>query len=91
MNYYFGILLCVIFMIIKILYERFYYKKNKIEIKNYLQESVLLFISYCILIHLLIYFELYNNLNLIGDDLNIKSNTVKDSGSAMIFTNEPNF
>ncbi len=51
----------------------------------------MLFISYCILINILIYFELYNNLNLIGDDLNIKSNTVKDSGSAMIFTNEPNF
>ena len=91
MNYYFGILLCIVFMIIKILYERIYNKKNTIELKTHLRESLLLFISYCILIQILIYFQLFDNLNLLGEIEGIKGNILKDTGNAMIFTNEPNF
>ena len=90
MKYYFGILLCIMFMIIKIIYEKLFNKKSKIEIKYHLKESILLFISYCLLIQILIYFELYDNLNLIGENNNIVNN-LKNTGNAMIFTNEPNF
>tara|TARA_B100000963_G_C22635973_1_gene677633 strand:+ start:2049 stop:2324 length:276 start_codon:yes stop_codon:yes gene_type:complete len=91
MNYYFGVLLCVTFIIIKIIYEKIYNKKNKVELKYYIRESLLLFISYCILIQTLIYFELYDNLNLLGNNLSNEINNFKESGKTMIFTNEPNF
>lgn len=86
MNYYFGILLCITFIIIKIIYEKLYNKQNKVDVKHYLKEGVLLFISYVILFKIMIYFEMNDSLNLLTDI------SAKESlNQPLVFTNEPPF
>ena len=89
MNYYFGILLCIAFIIGKIIYERLLNKQNKIDVKHYLKEGLLLFVSYVLLIQLLLYFEMNESLDLLsGTELKIKS---MNHNQPMVFTNEPPF
>lgn len=89
MNYYFGILLCIAFIIGKIIYEKLLNKQNKIDVKHYAKEGVLLFVSYVLLIQVLIYFKMDESLDLLsGTEIRLKSMT---SNQPMVFTNEPPF
>ena len=89
MNYYFGILLCIAFIIGKIIYERLLNKQNKIDVKHYLKEGLLLFVSYVLLIQILLYLEMNESLDLLsGTELKIKS---MNHNQPMVFTNEPPF
>ena len=89
MNYYFGILLCIAFIIGKIVYEKLLNKQNKIDVKHYVKEGVLLFVSYVLLIQVLIYFKMDESLDLLsGTEIRMKSLT---SNQPMVFTNEPPF
>lgn len=89
MNYYFGILLCIAFIIGKIVYEKLLNKQNKIDVKHYVKEGLLLFVSYVLLIQVLIYFKMDESLDLLsGTEIRLKSLT---SNQPMVFTNEPPF
>ena len=89
MNYYFGILLCITFIVSKIIYEKIYNKQNKIDVKHYLKEGLLLFVSYIILVNGLIYLQMNDSLNLL-DGVTLDNAAIKSS-QPMVFTNEPPF
>lgn len=89
MNYYFGILLCIASIIVKIVYEKIFNKQNKIDVKYYLKEGFLLFVSYVLLIQLLLYLQMDESLDLLsGTELQLKS---MNNNQPMVFTNEPPF
>lgn len=86
MNYIFGLLLSLAFIVIKILYEKIYNKNNIIELKKYISDFIILLLSYYSIINLLTYFNLTQYLIII-DDITSKTFT----SQPQIFTNEPPF
>ena len=87
MNYIFGILLSLAFIVIKILYEKIYNKNNIIELKKYISDFIILLLSYYSIINLLTYFNLTQYLIIVDD---ITSKTISGN-HPQIFTNEPPF
>ena len=90
MNYIFGFSLCIVFILINITYENFIKKNKIIDMKKYLYQSVMVFLSYYILVNIFIYFKMYNNLNLFNIN-NDNSQQLSNFDKPLIFTNDPNF
>ena len=90
MNYIFGFCLCIVFVLINITYENFIKKNKIIDMKKYLYQSVMVFLSYYILVNIFIYFKMYNNLNLFNIN-NDNSQQLSNFDKPLIFTNDPNF
>ena len=100
MNYIFVFLLSISYIILQITYQKIIKNNNIINIKKYLEDSIILSISYFILINILktlklddylILWDVKNN----KKDSSISNITLKTLSdkitSPMIFTNDPNF
>lgn len=100
MNYIFVFLLSISYIILQISYQKIIKNNNIINIKKYLEDSIILSISYFILINILKTLKL-NNYLILWDvkndkkDNSISNITLKSISenitSPMIFTNDPNF
>tara|TARA_Y100001970_G_scaffold279459_1_gene386857 strand:- start:1094 stop:1366 length:273 start_codon:yes stop_codon:yes gene_type:complete len=90
MNYIFGVLLCILYIFFKILYEKIYKSNNIVNLKTYIKESFILYLSYYVLINALLYFELHHYLVLL-DENSVNLSTINVDDNPLIFTNEPNF
>ena len=100
MNYIFVFLLSISYIILQITYQKIIKNNNIINIKKYLEDSIILSISYFILINILKTLKL-NNYLILWDvkndkkDNSISNITLKSISenitSPMIFTNDPNF
>lgn len=100
MNYIFVFVLSISYIILQISYQKIIKNNNIINIKKYLEDSIILSISYFILINILKTLKL-NNYLILWDvkndkkDNSISNITLKSISenitSPMIFTNDPNF
>lgn len=100
MNYIFVFLLSISYIILQITYQKIIKNNNIINIKKYLEDSIILSISYFILINILktlklddylILWDIKNNKK-DSSISNISLKTLSDKiTSPMIFTNDPNF